>query len=116
MTDRKDILPDVQANLDKLPDWCFGRHLSTNTIIRINKGEMGFRPITNQEWPKNVARDKDMPFDQFIDVLNGYENVTPAQRQAMQFGSMWGWGLKLADPDVYDEKGNILHEKLNFKK
>lgn len=111
----KNLSSEAQANLDKLPDWCFGRNPSTETIIRIDKGEMGYSPVANKDWPIEIASDKDTSLEALIDRINQHKGVTPAQRQAMQFGSMWGWHIRLADPDMYDEKGNIIHEKLNTK-
>jgi len=111
----KNLSTEELANLDKLPDWCFGRNPSTDTIIRIDKGEMGYSPVANQDWPKGMAKEQGISLDAFIDKINHNIGVTPAQRQAMQFGSMWGWHIRLADPDMYDEKGNIIHEKLNTK-
>lgn len=103
---------DALANLEKLPPFCFGRNAVSNTIIRITAGQMGYSIITNQDWPMRTALEKGLTLDQFIDKLNHYEGVTKAQRQAMEFGSMFGWGIKMADPDIYDEDGYIIKEKL----
>lgn len=35
------------------------------------------------------------------DELNAQHNVTAAQREAMRFGSMFGWGSRLATPEAW---------------
>jgi hypothetical protein len=110
----KKLLSDAQANLLKLPAWCFGRLLSDNTIIRINAGETGYRPC-NQDWPQKECKARNITLDQLIDELNAKDGVTKAQRHAMECGSMWGWEKISADPDIYDENGVIIKEKLNSK-
>jgi hypothetical protein len=107
------VIGDALDNLAKLPKRCFGR--SGSVVVSITAGEMGYRRITHQEWPNMVATKKGITLEEFIDELNSYDGVTKAQRQAMEFGSMWGWGLKLADPDLYNENGVLIHEKMKQK-
>jgi hypothetical protein len=115
MSETKRLLSDAQANLEKLPSYCFGKLLSDNIIIRITAGEMGYYQITHQEWPKKLAEKEGKTIDQIIDELNANEGKTIPQRKAMEFGSMWGWGRKLADPDCYFADGTINHEYLNTR-
>lgn len=52
-------------------------------VIEIRRGEPGYTPC----------------FDgQSADVLNAAAGVTPAQREAMLVGSMFGWHAPAADP------------------
>lgn len=53
-------------------------------VIAVKRGERGFWPIFTQ---------------QTADELNEAEGVTPAQREAMHIGSMFGWDAPGADPD-----------------
>lgn len=52
-------------------------------VIALKRGEPGYYPIHT---PLTA------------DALNQGEGVTPAQREAMLTGSMFGWHLKGADP------------------
>ena len=52
-------------------------------LIAIKRGEQGFHPIHSRL---------------SADQLNELNSVTPAQREAMLCGSMFGWHLKGADP------------------
>lgn len=52
-------------------------------VIGIKRGHMGFWPIST---------------DATADDLNESMGVSEAQREAMHFGSMFGWGSPGADP------------------
>ena len=100
-----------QTNLKKLPEWCFAMHPKKHIIIRIDRGESGFSLTIAEDMPYISTKDYKNLYE-FIDHLNENIGVTPGQRQAMIFGSMFGWHLPMADPDVYDERGIIIREKL----
>ena len=57
-------------------------------VIALKRGEPGYYPIHT---PLSA------------DALNQAEGVTPAQREAMLMGSMFGWHLKGADPAFHAE-------------
>lgn len=40
------------------------------------------------------------------DELNAKHGVTSAQREAMRFGSMFGWGSRLATPQAWENEGH----------
>ena len=67
---------------------------SNGHLICIKRGETGYYP---SEWDTG---DKERNVE-MADVLNEKLGVTPAQRQAMEIGSMAGW-------DVLDENGICL--------
>lgn len=46
------------------------------------------------------------------DALNGAAGVTPAQREAMFAGSLFGWSTALADPAAYRADGTVDHGAL----
>ena len=87
-------------------------HPKKHIIIRINRGESGFSPTIPRDLPRDIVKNENMSLDEFIDCLNEEIEVTPGQRKAMVAGSMWGWHTKLADPDMYDEEGVVMLEKL----
>ena len=104
--------PQEQANLKKLPEWCFGLHQTTQLMVRIDKGISGCSPVRDEDIPVKRDDNPEESFNELIDRWNEKIGVTPGQRQAMTFGSMFGWHLPLADPDMYDEKGDIITSKL----
>lgn len=98
---------DVLANLQKLPPIAFidnrtdenGVRRVPNTdadVIAIRRGEDGFFPLTT-------------PHD--ADWHNTVEGVTPQQREAMFYGSVFGWNTLAADADSYAPDGTMLRPK-----
>ncbi len=75
--------------IEKLPELCMSRLPSDGSPVLIRRGEDGYRP-----WH---AYDPDH-FNQTL-------KVTPAQREAMIAGSMFGWDCPGANPENYDENG-----------
>jgi len=57
-------------------------------VVAIKRGEPGYYPIHSLLT---------------ADELNALEGVTPAQREAMLSGSMFGWHLKGADPKLHEQ-------------
>lgn len=47
-----------------------------------------------------------------VDAENARLGVTPAQREAMLAGSMFGWDTPAANPDMYDAEGMFSREKI----
>ena len=92
-----------------LPDKAFGR--SHGNIVVIVNGEDGYRPLVDKE-ALAASTPRELNLEQRIDYLNSLMGVSKAQRQAMEFGSMFGWHLPLANPELYDENGVIVIEKL----
>ena len=79
--------------MSKLPEMCYGVLNTTNEIIIIKRGEMGyyktdFTPAKTRE-----------AAEEWCDDLNKSLNITRTQRKAMEIGSMWGWDVPGADPD-----------------
>jgi hypothetical protein len=75
---------DVLKTLEKLPVECGSRDLKTDAPILIRRGVMGF-------WPMPPRFDPDR--------FNEEHGISPAQVEAMQIGSMFGWDCPGADPD-----------------
>lgn len=74
----------MNATIDKLPLICAARLPSTGEPIYLRRGEQGY-------WPAG----SDVDPDDFNQALG----VTPAQREAMLAGSMFGWHTPGADPE-----------------
>ena len=78
-----------------LPDLCFSVIKSTGELICIKRGESGYYP---SDWnTPDRSRNEEIAADQ-----NQRLGVTDAQRQAMECGSMFGWGVPSADPKWYE--------------
>lgn len=78
----------AQKNLAKLPARCYARHPSTNDPILITAGERGYH------WAPPTLD---------VDAANTRHGITPAQVEAMLVGSMFGWEVPGANPDMYPE-------------
>lgn len=82
-------MPDVLATLAKLPPRCFVQIPGSHgpRIVEIVRGVPGYSDV---ETALPAARlNAGLP-----------EPPTPEQAEAMLFGSMFGWHLPEADPDV----------------
>lgn len=78
-----------------LPELCFSTLQTTGQLICIKRGESGYYP---SEWDtEDKARNVEL-----ADELNEKLGVTPAQRQAMEIGSMAGWDVPGTDPKNYE--------------
>lgn len=81
---------DVAHVLIDLPKRCFvgpteAKTLGINTGYCIHRGIPGYTPVPKLD-------------DQMAAEFNAREGVTPAQAEAMQAGSMFGWHVPGADP------------------
>lgn len=72
---------------DKLPPYCASRLRTTNEPILLKSGHKGY-------W---LAPTKDFDVEKF----NKARRVTPAQRMAMEIGSIFGFDVPGADPDFH---------------
>lgn len=86
-------MTDVLETLKKLPAECFAITPLGQTV-KIKRGEMGHYPITT-----SLTALVD------IDKVNEGMGCSKAQREAMLAGSMWGWEVPAANPDMYDAVG-----------
>ena len=78
-----------------LPELCFSTLASTGQLICIRRGESGYHL---SDWDTG---DKERNVE-LADLMNERRGVTPAQRQAMEIGSMAGWDVSGADPKNYE--------------
>lgn len=80
-----------------LPELCFSTLQTTGQLICIRRGESGYYP---SEWETG---DKERNVEE-ADRLNERLGVTPAQRMAMEIGSVAGWDVLGADPKNYENQ------------
>ena len=85
---------DVLSTLKKLPELCFTVLPSDqNQLICIKRGVPGYFPVSLRS-----IFDKRISAQQMADQLN--EGIAPEVVEAMIAGSMFGWDVPAADPDV----------------
>lgn len=77
-----------QENLSKLPPFCASRLPSTNEPILIKAGERGYY----RGWPGLNPEE-----------FNAEIGVTEAQVSAMEAGSMFGWEVPGANPEIWEK-------------
>jgi hypothetical protein len=81
-----------------LPDQCYGVLPSSNEIIIVKKGEIGYHSSNQHCHSPEKAQST-------VDEYNQRSGVTKAQEAAMLAGSMFGWATPAADPKNYNEQG-----------
>lgn len=94
-------MSNTQTNFPtSLPETCFAALDSTDEIVVLVRGEMGYRPTGR--WVKGVSPQEG------ANALNNAIGVTKAQAAAMKAGSMFGWNTPAADPHHYNEQDNAI--------
>ena len=78
-------MADVRHALKKLPPLCAARHPTDGTPIVLKRGVRGYLPASPR-------------LD--VDAFNSCHGITPAQVEAMEIGSHFGWDMPVADLDT----------------
>lgn len=77
---------DLLETLKKLPEMCGARKPDDNAPIAIRRGIMGYSP-----WCAGISPEK----------FNELKGIKPVVVEAMIAGSMFGFHVPGADPDIY---------------
>ena len=90
----------LTENIAKLPQLCYAVNGVTEKVISIKLGESGYHETSIVTSGREESQ-------RMVDYFNGRLGVTPAQRDAMYAGSMFGYHVPAANPDNYDENGTL---------
>lgn len=85
----------------ELPETCYASNLSDDSLVLLKRGERGFWPT--EDYPLGQFPD----FSTYADYLNARRGVTPAQRNAMEAGSVFGFDVPGANPAKYGPDGRL---------
>lgn len=84
--------------MNKLPELAYVLNKTDNKIIIVKRGELGYYEAKDTKGAS-------------IDELNSSIGVTKQQARAMYMGSMFGWHVDGANPDIYDSEGRYVSSK-----
>ena len=101
----------TNASNDSLPKYCFSILPSSGELITIEKDVNGYRPVADTWVTCYMKQHPCDSQDELADLLNKGDGVTKAEREAMTWGSMFGWDSPLADPARYDANGKVLRRQ-----
>ena len=87
-----------------LPKLCYAMNDTTKRLIIIKRGEEGYHELQDDE---SLVLAETLGV---VDKLNETLKVTPAQREAMIAGSMFGWNIPAADPTRSDTEGHPIRK------
>lgn len=93
MTEADRFAPDFTK---RLPEICFSVLPGSGQLICIKRGERGY-------YPSDWSTDDPAQNRRLAEYNNQRLGVTSAQRQAMETGSMHGWNVPGANPQVYEQ-------------
>ena len=86
---------------NELPEFYFFVLPDTGQLVTIRRNEHGYY---HSDWSTN---DK-IRNQEIADFQNQKLGITPAQQQAMQCGSMFGWKSPGANPQLYLDKAEYV--------
>lgn len=98
--------PEESKSSPELPTMCYGTLASTGEVIIIKSGEKGYYR-TDINLGNNEENQK------LVDEYNCKLGVTKAQAAAMSAGSMFGWHVPGANPEMYDDNGKMKQVSLS---
>lgn len=96
----------AKENIAKCPDTAFGILLSTREVIVLKAGETGYTTLKRPPPGYENCLTPSMQ-DKFVNALNADDGVTPAERAAMEHGTMFGWETAGARVDNYRKDGTF---------
>jgi len=92
-------------NLD-LPELCYSVSETTQEVIMIKRGEMGYYPVP-LPWKDVTITEA----ESYANNQNEMRGIMSEERMAMEVGSIFGWDLLGADPQTYLDKAALLSQK-----
>lgn len=95
---RKTALMEIQRKAKNMPEFCNTCLRSTGEPIAIKYGVLGYIPLKSLTGSKTEIGKR-------IAELNQYHGADKAQIAAMEAGSLFGWHIPAANPNMYDENG-----------
>lgn len=81
-------------NMNALPELCYAIDPVTDRAVILQRGTSGYYPVDHDKFPF-AKRDPAA----FVLQQNTAMQITDEQREAMIFGSMFGWDTPGADPE-----------------
>lgn len=95
-------IPPAETNESGLPLTCFGTHPTDESLVLLKRGERGY-------WPaEGYSKGNLATWGEVADLINTRRGVTPAQRSAMEFGSIFGFDVPGANPAKYGPDGRLI--------
>lgn len=99
---------DVLEVLKKLPAESYVWDVSTPGVSLVKRGVRGHYPLSMPGELAHIKAKGDYKKlhdagRAFVDEMNKRAGVTPAQALAMQIGSMFGWEVPGANPDMHSK-------------
>ena len=92
----------------ELPELCFSVLEQSGELVLIKNGETGYY---RSDWSTSDPEKN----RELADYNNSRLGVTKAQEAAMVAGSIFGWSVPDANPEMYDENGKRKHDSLVSK-
>lgn len=100
--------PDINNGKDKLPSMCYAVHNTEGSVIIVKNGETGY--YNTSIGTKDAAESREI-----VDEYNAKLGVSKAQAAAMYAGSMFGFHVPAANPEMYDENGSPKRQSLDSR-
>jgi hypothetical protein len=91
-------MTQLEKNLAALPVLCYSVLNTTGELIIIKRGVSGYFPT------EGYTQNEHCTFEQQAAIFNERMGVTPAQRLAMDMGSIFGWDIPGAHPDAHADR------------
>lgn len=95
-------------NIAALPAEAYAVLRSNGKLIVIKNGVSGYTPTPAPIVAQLMKRYNANTAGELAGILNKQEGVTPAQREALENGSMFGWDAPAANVENYNEEGKYI--------
>lgn len=96
----------AKENIASLPEYCYAVLLMDRSVMIVHAGEGGYQKLL----PSFSHSTNEQAFEAAM-RLNEKLGVTRQQMEAMMWGSQFGYGHRLADPESYDAQGKPIRSQ-----